>query len=49
MSKRKSLHLVEVRAFTSQIAKALLYLQSQRVIHRDVSLDNILINQNMDF
>ena len=34
--------------YTKQLVNALLYLQSEKVIHRDLKLGNILLNHNQD-
>ena len=42
---KKKLSVNEIINIYSQIQSAILYLQSKKIIHRDLSLDNILINK----
>ena len=44
---RKSLTEPEVRYYLYQIIDGARYMHSQRVIHRDLKLGNMLINNNM--
>ena len=45
---RKRFHTIEVQYYTKQLVNALLYLQSEKVIHRDLKLGNILLNHNQE-
>ncbi|KAL4506793.1 hypothetical protein ABPG72_001214 [Tetrahymena utriculariae] len=42
----KRLHELEAKVIFRQILEAVLYLHKKRVIHRDIKLENILINSN---
>jgi polo-like kinase 1 len=42
------LHEIEVRYYTLQIIDALEYLHKNRVIHRDLKLGNLFINEDME-
>jgi polo-like kinase 1 len=46
--RRKRLTEFEVRVYIGQIVKAMIYIHQQGVIHRDLKLGNILINEQMD-
>lgn len=46
--KRKRLTEPEVRYFTVQIIGAVSYLHSKRVLHRDLKLGNIMLDESMD-
>ncbi len=46
--RRKRLTEFETRVYISQIVKALIYIHSQGIIHRDLKLGNVLINDQMD-
>ncbi|CAI2362772.1 unnamed protein product [Moneuplotes crassus] len=48
LKRRKRLHEIEVRYYTLQIVSALEYLHKNRVIHRDLKLGNLFINEDMD-
>jgi len=48
LKRRKRLHEIEVRYYTNQIIDSLEYLHKNRVIHRDLKLGNLFINENMD-
>lgn len=45
---RKRLHTLEVQFFTYHIAKTLQYFLSEKVIHRDLKLGNLLLNHHLD-
>ena len=45
--RRKILTLVEVRYYVHQLVKGLQYLHSKKVIHRDLKLRNLMIDQDM--
>lgn len=46
--RRKRLTEFEARVYIGQIVKAMIYIHQQGVIHRDLKLGNILINEQMD-
>ena len=46
--RRKRLTEIEIRCYLVQIISALKYIHSKRVIHRDLKIGNIFINQKME-
>ena len=48
LKRRKRLHELEVQCYLSQICSAVKYLHSHRVIHRDLKLGNLMINDKME-
>ena len=48
LKRRKKLTELEVQCYANQIIKALKYLQSHRVIHRDLKLGNLFISEKME-
>lgn len=48
LKRRKRLHEIEVRYYTNQIISSLEYLHKNRVIHRDLKLGNLFINESME-
>ena len=44
LKRRKRLHELEVKCYTMQIINALKYLHSHRIIHRDLKLGNLFLN-----
>lgn len=46
--RRKRLHELEVMCYVSQICSAIKYLHSHRVIHRDLKLGNLFLNDKME-
>lgn len=48
LKRRKRLHELEVQCYTLQIVSALKYLHSNRVIHRDLKLGNLFLNDKME-
>ena len=46
--RRKILTEVEVQCYTIQLVKALQYLHSHRIIHRDLKLGNLFLNDKME-
>ena len=48
LKRRKKLTELEVQCYAVQIIKALKYLQSHRVIHRDLKLGNLFISEKME-
>ena len=48
LRRRKRLHELEVQCFTVQIISGLKYLHTHRVIHRDLKLGNLFINEKME-
>ena len=47
LKKRNQMHEIEVKCYAMQVILALEYFQSQKVIHRDVKLENLLLNGEM--
>jgi polo-like kinase 1 len=47
LKRRKRLHEIEVKCYTLQIINALKYLHSHRIIHRDLKLGNLFLNDKM--
>jgi polo-like kinase 1 len=47
LKRRKRLHELEVKCYTQQVINALKYLHSHRVIHRDLKLGNLFLNDKM--
>ena len=39
---------LEVQCYLSQIVSSLKYLHKQKVIHRDLKLGNLFLNENME-
>ena len=48
LKRRKKLTELEVQCYANQIIKALRYLHSHRVIHRDLKLGNLFISEKME-
>lgn len=48
LRRRKRLHELEVQCYTMQLISALKYLHSHRVIHRDLKLGNLFLNEKME-
>jgi polo-like kinase 1 len=48
LRRRKRLHELEVQCYTMQIIAALKYLHAHRIIHRDLKLGNLFINDRME-
>ena len=48
LKRRKKLTELEVQCYSTQIIKALKYLHSHRVIHRDLKLGNLFISEKME-
>jgi len=48
LKRRKRLHELEVQCYTVQIICALKYLHSHRIIHRDLKLGNLFLNDKME-
>jgi len=48
IKKRKKLHELEVQCYVVQIINALKYLREVRVIHRDLKLGNLFLNDKME-
>lgn len=46
--RRKALTEPEVRYFMQQIVLGVNYLHQHRIIHRDLKLGNLLLNENLD-
>ena len=46
--RRKALTEPEVRFFMKQILLSVVYLHSQHVIHRDLKLGNLFLNDDLD-
>ena len=47
-TRRKVLTEIEVQCYTIQLVKALQYLHSHRIIHRDLKLGNLFLNDKME-
>ena len=47
LKKRRKIHELEVRYFVSQICTGLKYLQAKQIVHRDLKLGNLFIDENM--
>jgi len=47
LKRRKRLHELEVKCYTMQIINSLKYLHSHRIIHRDLKLGNLFLNDKM--
>ena len=45
---RRGLSMPEVRRFTIQLCGAIKYMHSRNVIHRDLKMGNLFLDQNMD-
>lgn len=48
VKRRKRVTEYETRIYIYQVVKALIYIHSQSIIHRDLKLGNILINDDME-
>ena len=48
VKKRKKLTTKEARYFMFQLISAVDYMHGNRVIHRDLKLGNIFLNENME-
>lgn len=48
LRRRKRLHELEVQCYVNQICSAVKYMHSHRVIHRDLKLGNLFINDKME-
>jgi polo-like kinase 1 len=48
LRRRKRLHEIEVQCYLTQISSAIKYLHSHRVIHRDLKLGNLFLNDRME-
>ena len=46
--RRKTLTEPETRYFMKQIISALMYLHEQKIIHRDVKLGNLFLNEDLE-
>lgn len=47
LKRRKRLHELEVKYYTFQVISALKHLHSHRIIHRDLKLGNLFLNDKM--
>jgi len=48
LRRRKRLHELEVQCYTTQLCTAVKYMNSHRVIHRDLKLGNLFLNDKME-
>lgn len=48
LRRRKRLHELEVQCYTVQIITGLKYLHAHRIIHRDLKLGNLFLNDKME-
>ena len=48
LKRRKRLTEIEVQCYIVQLIKALKYLHSHRVIHRDLKLGNLFLTEKME-
>lgn len=48
LRRRKRLHEIEVQCYTIQIINALKYMHAHRIIHRDLKLGNLFLNDKME-
>lgn len=48
IKRRKRLTECEVQCYLAQIISSLKYLHKQKVIHRDLKLGNLFLNENME-
>ena len=48
LRRRKRLHELEVQCYTTQMINAMKYLHSHRIIHRDLKLGNLFLNDKME-
>ena len=48
LKRRKRLHELEVQCYTLQIISSLKYLHGHRIIHRDLKLGNLFLNDKME-
>lgn len=48
LRRRKRLHELEVQCYSMQIINALKYLHAHRIIHRDLKLGNLFLNDKME-
>jgi polo-like kinase 1 len=48
LRRRKRLHELEVQCYAMQIISALKYLHGHRIIHRDLKLGNLFLNDKME-
>ena len=48
LRRRKRLHEIEVQCYLNQICSSIKYLHSHRVIHGDLKLGNLFLNDRME-
>ena len=48
LKRRKRFHELEVRCYTVQLCHGLKYMHSHRVIHRDLKVGNLFLNDKME-
>jgi len=48
IKRRKRLHELEVQCYSMQMISALKYLHDHRIIHRDLKLGNLFLNEKME-